>query len=110
MLHALSRDFELDDKRQILAFLESHPAVVSLLPEIRSKIRDYFGDEPVRLEVFLDPEWEDAPPELFAVVRTTRPSREALDLIHRFDREWWLPWKARIGSPVVVSFDHIKRV
>src|SRR5262245_58866486 len=103
MLRALSRDFELKDEDDILAFIERHPTVLPLLPEIRSKIRDYFGDDPVRPEVFHDPEWEEAPPELFANIRTKLGPHEALERIHQFDRERLLNELNKPNVPVVVS-------
>ena len=107
VMSALARDFEMNGEEEILAFLERYPAVLPLLPEIRSKIRSFFGEDAVRLEVFVDPEWEEAPPELFAVIRTKLGPRLALERVHRFDREWWLQRLTEANVPVVVSFDLI---
>ena len=88
----LAQGFQLTHEQEILGFLERHPTAASVLIEIRHAIRNYFGDDPVRLEVFHDPEWdsewEAEDPDLFANIRTRVEPHDALTRLHRFDNEW----------------------
>jgi len=106
----LGRDYQLDDEADILAFLERYPAVVPLLFDIRSNIRRFFGDDPVRLEMFYDPEWPEDEPTLVVNIQTRSASHQALDRIHQFDNEWWLGKYKDIDVPLLVTFEHVRRV
>jgi hypothetical protein len=104
---ALARAFQITDAEDVRAFLAAHPAVVDLLFEIRREARRYFGDTPMGLEIFRDPEWEGDEPELFVVIQTHLGPHEALERLHQFDREWWLAQRKTSGAPVVVTVDLI---
>jgi hypothetical protein len=73
IMSVLAREFEKKDEREIQAFLERYPDVPPLLIEIRSAIRSHFRDDPVKLALFYEPEWEegDPAPALFANILTT---------------------------------------
>jgi hypothetical protein len=100
---ALARAFQITDADDVRAFLAAHPAVVDLLFEIREEARRYFGDAPMGLEIFRDPEWEGEDPELFVVIQTHLGPHEALERLHQFDREWWLTALKKIDAPVATT-------
>jgi hypothetical protein len=74
----LGRDYQLGDEADILTFLERYPAIAPLLFDIRSNIRRFFGDDPVRLEMFYDPEWPEDGPKLVVDIQTCADPMEAL--------------------------------
>lgn len=106
----LGRDYQLDDEADILAFLERFPAVAPLLFDIRSNIRRFFDEDPVRLEMFYDPEWPDDGPQLVVNIQTRYASHQALDRIHQFDADWWLKKLKDIDAPLLVTFEHVRGV
>lgn len=104
---ALTAAYQIEDVDGVRAFLAAHPAVPDLLLEIREAVRPYFGDDQMALRIFIDPEWEEAEPGLFAVVRTRH--RDALARLRSFDHEWWIEKLKATRQPVVVSYDIIPR-
>ena len=103
VMSELKRDYQLDEEEEILAFLEHHPAVVPLLPEIRNNILRYFDNDIVRLDISHDPEWEDDQPELFVNIQTRASPQDALTRLQAFDTEWWLKRLAEAKAPIIVS-------
>ena len=88
---ALADLYRFDDREAVTGFLQRHDFLVELLVEARQHIRTHFGpDTPAALEVVYDPEDEHAEPQLFALVKTTRPAEEALMRLDRLDETWWL--------------------
>jgi hypothetical protein len=104
---ALASTFQITDGNDVRAFLAAHPTVVDLLFEIREEARRHFGDTPMKLEIFRDPESVDAEPVLFAVIQTHFDAPEALEHLRRFDYEWWLARRKESGTATVVSIDFI---
>src|SRR5688572_20346740 len=107
VMSELKREFQVSDEDEILAFLERHPTVAPLLFDIRNNIRRFFGEDPVRLDMFHDPEWPQDDPDLVVNIQTRYASHQALDRIRRFDNEWWLGKYKDIDAPLLVTFEHV---
>ena len=60
--------------------------------------------------MFYDPEWPRDGPTLVVNIQTHYASREALDRIHQFDNQWWLEKYRDIDAPLLVTFEHVRRV
>jgi hypothetical protein len=103
VLRELERDYQISDEEEILAFLESYPAVAALLKNTRSNIRRFFGEDPVTLKVSHDPDWEEEQLELFANIQIRLDPQEALARLEAFDTEWWLKRRTEANVPLVVS-------
>jgi hypothetical protein len=110
VIRELRRDYQITDEADILAFLERYPAVAPLLHDVRSNIRKFFGEDPVRLEMFYDPEWPEDGPKLVVNIQTHYASREALDRLHQFNDAWWIKSRSEIDAPLMVSFEHVRRI
>jgi hypothetical protein len=110
VLRELERDYQISDEQEILAFLERYPAAAALLFDIRISIRRFFGEDPVRLDMFYDPEWPEDGPKLVVNIKTPAGPMEALDRIHRFDDEWWIEKHKDIDVPLLVTFELARRV
>ena len=110
VMSELRRDYQLDDEDEILTFLERHPAVVPLLHDIRSNIRRFFGEDPVRLDMFHDPEWPVDDPQLVVNIQTPLEPVEALDRLHKFDDEWWIKRPGETRAPLIVSILLVRHV
>ena len=54
-----------------------------LISRAELKIKDYFGLVPLRLEVTEDN-------ELLLSVITKKSPKEALEILHQFDNDWWI--------------------
>jgi hypothetical protein len=110
IMSEIRRVYDISDEEEILAFLERHPEVAPLLHETRGKIRLYFGEDPVRLDIFYDPEWPEDGPKLVVNIQTHFASHEALDRLHQFVNAWWTKKRKDIDAPLMVSFEHTRRV
>jgi hypothetical protein len=78
------------DRERVLPFLAENPHIVARLREADPEIALRFGERTkVSLDIEDDPEITEAP-ILIGFIRTSRPSSEALDLLHRLDDEWWI--------------------
>jgi hypothetical protein len=110
VMSELSREYQIPDEEEILAFLERYPAVAPLLFDIRRNIRRFFDEDPVRLDMFYDPEWPEDGPKLVVNIQTHSASHEALDRLHQFDDAWWIKRHDAIDAPLMVSFEHALRV
>jgi len=109
-MRELAQEYQIVDEDDILAFLGRYPEVASLLFDIRSNIRRFFGEDPVRLEMFYDPEWPEDESRLIVNIQTAFGSREALDRRRQFGRERWLQKLAETNAPILVSFVHVRRL
>jgi len=105
-LQSLGQLYTFRRPQEVSQFLDTHPFLVPLLVEAHAKVAEYFGPSPdVVLEVVSDPEAENDR-ELFAFIRTTLPSDEALSKLDRLDQEWWLEasFRARCRLNIDVEF------
>jgi hypothetical protein len=81
---------ELGERNTIAHFLMEHRFLVPVILEAMLRIRRIFGDEAVIfLALIVDPEDEDFEELLISIV-TDRPTEKALDLLDRFDEEWFM--------------------
>ena len=110
VLRELGREYQMTDEGDILAFLERHPTVAPLLFDIRSNIRRFFGEDPVRLDMFHDPEWPQDDPELVVNIQTALEPMEALARLHKFDDEWWIKRLSETRAPLIVSILLVRHV
>src|SRR5437016_3738176 len=92
------------DSPAVVPLRLKHPAIVGLLAEIDGAIRRCFGPQ-VRAELAVDQQAEGmAAPQLVVQVDTAHlPVGEALRLLDEFDRNWWLPKRATVDCPIVVT-------
>jgi hypothetical protein len=110
VLRELERDYQISDEGEILAFLERYPTAAPLLFDIRPNIRRFFGEDPVRLDMFYDPEWPEDDPELVVNIQTALEPMEALARLHRFDDEWWIKQLSKNRAPIIVSMLLVRHV
>lgn len=75
------------------------PAVAVLLLEAADQIASYFGPETnVVLEFITDPDDEDDPGTLFALIQTRLKWAAARPVMERFWYGWWLPVARRANG------------
>ncbi len=55
-LEQMEQYYQLPRRGEVIDWLEQHPVLVPILLEARNKLRDYFADAAVSLEVVVDPE------------------------------------------------------
>lgn len=81
--------FEIPDQRSVASYLRNHPDAKNALRHTYRALRTLFFDEPLRLEVYRDPEGEVGP-KLAIYVETSEAPEEALSKLDKFDETFWL--------------------
>lgn len=102
---ALEKLYTYRRPKEVKEFLAAHPFLEPLLVEAYNKLDDYFGPQPdVVLEVVTDPEAIDDR-ELFAFIRTSLPSHEALEKLDQFDENWWLDAGDQVDGKLCIHLE-----
>lgn len=84
----LSRLYDFRDDL-VASFLEENPSLGELLFAAHKVVYEHFGPEAeMALEVVTDPEAPEDQ-ELFVVIRTKFPPKDARALLSEIDRGWW---------------------
>ncbi len=90
------------------AVTDAGPEVAALLLEAADQIAAYFGQQTtVVLEFFSDPDDEDDPGELFALIQTTLPLEQARPLMAQFRDEWWLLAISRARGSLNIGQEYV---
>jgi hypothetical protein len=101
-LSELKRDYAFGDPAAIAAYLSEHPETLSLLKKASSKILAIFPED-TSLTLDVPPDYEsDGLRDLFVRIQTRLGVETALELLDRFNEEWWR--KASAGAPLSLHF------
>jgi hypothetical protein len=98
--HFRLRDADWDT---LFRYALRHPQSIPVLAEAPEAIRRVFG--PVRPFVDLVEDPEEDREELFIVVPTREPARQALDRLARLDAEWFNVAARRSGFAITVTVE-----
>ena len=86
--------------------LASQPELIPALIDVAGAVPRYFGiDARLALESIADPEEDAGEPELYAVISTNMPPKQALARLNAFDADWWLVRSRRIDPRLRVTLD-----
>ena len=88
-IEALKQLYTFRGYTEVLQFLEQYPFLVPVLLEAPDKIRHYFPDCQLFLEVSIDPEIIDYVLLVLSILMNLDPD-EAVNRLHQLDKDWWL--------------------
>lgn len=100
---ALGRFYHLRDPVEILRFLGRNEFLIPFLLRMYPALRRNFGTRVIYLEVIADPEFEDERLGIFVAVDGA--SDKVLDLLGRFDEEWWPDVPSWLERNLIVSVE-----
>jgi len=104
-LHVLQRWYFFRGERvDILRFLERYPFLVSLLIEAYYYIVEFFPRSPVYLAITADPE-EFGRDQLTVFIATDLGPDEAVEVLSRFDKKWWLNSLKRAQGKLCITLE-----
>lgn len=103
LLRALGRFYHLKDPAEILRFLGKEGRLLPFLFRIYPPLRRCFGTRKMCLEVVADPEFEDERLGVFVVLDGT--ADDALELLEKFDEEWWPEVPGWVERSLMVSVE-----
>jgi hypothetical protein len=89
-INALPSKYEISNFEEVKNFLSKNRFLISLIEEIPSKIYQYFGNgQKLALQILYEPDFPESS-ELWILVLTELPAKEARSVMNRFDKDWWL--------------------
>ncbi|MDB9512802.1 hypothetical protein PN499_16560 [Kamptonema animale CS-326] len=103
----LEQLYTLREKSQVLEFIEKHPFLLPLLLEAPEKIKHYFPDTPLILEIKIDPEavsMEEQ--ELALYIASEIDPDESADKLFQFDRDGWEEVKIRSQEKLFINLGY----
>lgn len=95
-IELLEQLYTFRGKTEILKFLDKYPFLVAVLLEAPKKIRQYFPDSQLFLEVVLDVEIIDLV-LLILSIRINIDPNDAVNQLNQMDMNWWVhtPYEVR---------------
>ncbi len=106
-LNSLRQFYKFCEINSVSGFLRRNRFLVPLLREIPEKIYDYFGKEQkLALKVSFE---SDSPQssELWILILTQLPAKDAFPILEKFDEEWWLENLDRTDCKLNTSLEYI---
>jgi len=99
----LSYLYDFNNSPDVIEFLSSHNNLIEILFRAHERIKEVFGDEVIGmcLEHDIDPE-EDFE-GLSAIIKTNLSPELSLDLLDKFDEEWWLDIEPEIRMLLCIT-------
>ncbi len=88
-IEAIERSYTLREKTEVIQFLENHPFLVPVLLEAPEKIRYYFPDEELFIQVDYDPENINYVQLVLSILTKITPD-DAVDRLNKLDKNWSL--------------------
>lgn len=85
-----SKNVVIEDASNVKNFLTNNNGMIAYLYDIPKKVSDYFGNIPLKLGVFSDPDNPEDSAELFLEVETSLSPEQANDKLSKINREWLL--------------------
>jgi len=98
--------FNMPDPPGVIDFVRRRPALLALLEESHTYLRQHFPLAPLRLQVHHDPEAVGVS-ELVVSIVTRLSADEALDLLDQFDQAWWLTNAPRAHGELVITLSYL---
>jgi len=85
----IEQAYHLQDRDEVLCFLEAYPFLVPLLLEAYDNIQAYFPDSSLSLAVVEEAD-DTSEPQLVLHIRTPDTPEEAFMALNELDEDWWL--------------------
>jgi hypothetical protein len=107
ILSRLESIYALREEARVRSFLEKNAFLAPLLLRANRKIRDYFdASSIIVLEVSVDPENAKFQ-ELWARIQTHLSPADALQILTRFDEEWWVQASAASKNLLNIKLEYV---
>ncbi|MCI0602502.1 ADP-ribosylglycohydrolase family protein [bacterium] len=87
---SLEKFFELENQNEVNQLLRKHKELIRPLFETSQKIREIFSNHAVKIVLKMDKDTEEHYEGLSVIIETDIEPKRSLDLLDRFDNEWWL--------------------
>ncbi len=104
---SFARFYEIARVEDVKGFISRNSFLTSLLKEIPNKIHQYFGNnQRLALEVRYEPDFPSSS-ELWILVLTELPAKEARSIMNKFDKDWWLKNLNKANCKLNVGIEYV---
>ncbi len=101
---ALYQLYKIDAASLVISFIREHPYLIEILFEAHRQIKRVFQEHVVEVCLEYDRDPEEDFEGLFVIVNTNLSPEQSLDLLDKFDEEWFLDnVSGEIGSIFTVT-------
>ena len=104
-IEALEQLYTFRGRSEILEFLTQHPFLIPILLEAPKKIRQYFPDSQLFLEVERDPEVIDWIMLVLSILMKLDPN-DAVDKLNQLDWNWGLHNSYEVRSKFITTLEY----
>lgn len=94
--------FAIRNQAEVLNFLEQNPEMVPALRESYDKIKKYFPDSKLTLDLLVDPEWPYKS-RLIIWINTTMDAYQELETLNKMDKEWTVNLADDVASNLIIN-------
>ncbi len=98
----LEDKYIIENKTEIVTFLNKQPGLFESLVETYEQIRRIFDKNIVEVCLSISKDPEEDFTGLSLIIKTSLKSGESLNLLDKFDEEWWLDIESNIRNTVMV--------
>lgn len=105
IIKALEKSYKFRNDDAVRTFLMEEPSAAVLLSEAYGRIREYFPDSEIFIEVVADPE-TSGENELVVSIATDLSPREAIERLDAFDEDWWLEASDRSKADICIKVEY----
>lgn len=102
-LEELESLFKLRNKEAIQHFIQLKQFLIDVLQNCYQKIRDYFDDDQLELELFHDP--MDNEERLVLYIITSKAPKDAIKTLIQFNKEWWVKNSINVRSYLSIDVE-----
>ncbi len=104
-IETLEQLYSFRERTEVLAFLDKYPFLVPVLLEAPAKIRQYFPDSQLFLEVVPDAEIADWVLLVLSILMNLDPN-DAVDKLHQLDWNWGLHNSYEVRSKFLTTLEY----
>lgn len=105
-IEQIEKLYTLRERSDVLKFLDNHPFLVPILLQAPDKIRDYFPDNSLILDMAIDPESSSPDDDkLVLLIATDIDADESVDRLWELDNAWWLNAARRSQHKMFIDWE-----
>ena len=104
-LEAIERSYIFRGHEEVIKFISKYPFLVPVLVEAPTKIRHYFPDSQLFLEVVYDPEMSNWV-QLVLSIQISLDPYLAVERENQLDKDWWLDFPHEVHKQLCTLLEY----
>lgn len=106
-ISSLEKVVEFDSMPEVRLFLRRNSYLTDVIYEAIRKVKQIFQEEKLKLTIENDPETETDSMVLSLRILTKKDPRETIELLSKFNEEWWLEAKPRTNQKLIIEEEYV---